>query len=91
MNDLDIILKELKDALYQRKEVQEYLKNKKLLEEDISLKKMREDIARLKVDGKEVERNNLLKIYESHPLVNNFEASKKEVESLIQSLKDIIQ
>ena len=91
MNDLDTILNELKETLYQRKEVQEYLKNKKLLEADASLKKMRDDIVRLKKEGKEIERNNLLKIYENHPLVSNFEASKKEVISLIQTLKDIIQ
>ena len=91
MNDLDTILQELKETLYQREEIQEYLKNKKLLEEDASLKKMRDDIVRLKKEGKEIERNNLLKIYESHPLVSNFEASKKEVASLIQTLKDIIQ
>ena len=40
--------------------------------------------------GKEEERKNLLEIYNNHPLVNNYELAKQEVESLLLVIKNII-
>ena len=52
---------------------------------------MRRDIARLKNEGKEEERNNLLNIYNNHPLVNNYNLAKEEVKAILQTIRDIIQ
>lgn len=72
-------------------EVIEYQRLKKLYESDEELARMRKDITRLKASGKEEERKNLLKIYESHPLVNNYEVAKKEVMDILLVIKNIIQ
>ena len=72
-------------------EVIEYQRLKKLYESDEELARTRKDIARLKASGKEEERKNLLKIYESHPLVNNYEVAKQEVMDILLVIKNIIQ
>ena len=72
-------------------EVIEYRRLKSLYESDEELARMRKEIARLKASGKEEERKNLLKIYESHPLVNNYEVAKQEVMDILLVIKNIIQ
>ncbi len=72
-------------------EVIEYRRLKTLYETDEELARMRKEIARLKASGKEEERKNLLKIYESHPLVNNYEVAKQEVMDILLVIKNIIQ
>ena len=72
-------------------EVIEYRRLKSLYESDEELARMRKEIARLKASGKEEERKNLLKIYESHPLVNNYEIAKQEVMDILLVIKNIIQ
>ena len=81
----------LKEKLYNLPEVKEYFALKAIYEKDEELARMRKEIARLKSLGKEEERNNLLKIYNSHPLVNNFQMAKEEVKQILQSIKNIIQ
>ena len=83
--------KSLREDIDNLPEVKEYYRLKELYENDLELKKMRVDIARLKNEGKEEERNNLLHIYNSHPLVVNYEAAKEEVKHILLALKDIIQ
>ena len=82
--------RELRRDIDSLPEVQEYYRLKKLYEEDEQLKQMRLEIARLKKDDKEEERSNLLEIYNSHPLVNNFEIAKREVESILLTIRNII-
>ena len=72
-------------------EVIEYRRLKTLYESDEELARMRKEIARLKASGKEEERKSLLKIYESHPLVNNHEVAKQEVMDILLVIKNIIQ
>ena len=91
MNEVIDKAKEVRKALEELPEVQEYLKLKNLIENDESLAKMRTDIARLKNEGKIQERDNLLKIYQSHPLVNNFYIAKEEVESILKTIQSILQ
>ena len=81
----------LKEDLLNLPEVKEYFSLKELYENDEELETMRKEIARLKTLGKEEERNNLLKIYNSHPLVNNFQIAKEEVKHILLTIKDIIQ
>ena len=70
--------------------IKEYYRVKDLYEKDEELKVMRTEIARLKSEGKEEERKNLLERYNKHPLVNNYELAKEEVISILSVIKDII-
>lgn len=91
MNDIIEEAKALREDIDSLPEVKEYYRLKSLFENDICLKQMRENIARLKSEGKEMERNNLLAVYNSHPLVNNYYAAKEEVERILLVIKNIIQ
>ena len=83
--------KEVRSSLEELEEVKEYLKLKTLLENDESLRKMRLDIARLKKENKIEERDNLLKIYNSHPLVNNFYIAKEEVKAILKNIQTMLE
>ena len=82
--------KKLRQDIDNLPEVIEYYRLKELIENDSELSEMRKNLARLKKEGKEEERNNLLKIYNSHPLVNNFYLAKQEVQSILLTIKNII-
>ena len=82
--------KKLREEIDNLSTVQEYYHLKSLYEADEELANMRREIARLKNEGKEEERKNLLEIYNNHPLVNNYELAKQEVESLLLVIKNII-
>ena len=91
---MDKVLEEarkLREDIDELPEIKEYLKLKQLIETDDELKKMRLEIARLKSLGKEEERNNLLNIYNNHPLVNNFEIAKEEAHSILLTIRNLIQ
>ena len=81
------IAEKLNKEILQLSEVKEYLKLKELYHNDKELKEMRTNIARLKSENKEEEWDNLLKIYNSHPLVNNYFAAKEEVEKLLREIQ----
>ncbi len=85
------LTKELKEEINKLPEMQEYLRLKELLENDKELADMRKEIARLANQGKIQERDNLLKIYNSHPLVSNYYTSKEEIEKILNTIKTIIQ
>lgn len=81
----------LSTAIEELPEVQEYLRLKSLLEQNEELKEMRTNIARLTNEGKLEKRDNLIKIYNSNPLVSNFEISRKEVEQILLQIKNILE
>lgn len=85
------LTKELKEEINKLPEMQEYLRLKELLEKDNELADLRKEMARLANNGKIKERDNLLKIYNSHPLVNNYYAAKEEIEKILNTIKTIIQ
>ena len=91
MNKIIEEAKSLREDIDSLPEIKEYYRLKELYENDQTLKQMRRDIARLKNEGKEEERNNLLQIYNSHPLVNNYEMVKEEAERILLVIKNIIQ
>lgn len=91
MSDLLEEVKSLRSDIDNLPEVQEYYRLKETYENDEELQRMRMEIARLKSLGKEEERNNLLEIYNQHPLVVNYEVYKEEVENLLRQIKNIIQ
>ena len=82
--------KTLREDIDSLPEIKEYYRLKEIYENDHSLKEMRENIARLKSEDKEEERNNLLAIYNSHPLVNNYNIAMEEAKSILRAIKDII-
>ena len=71
-------------------EIQEYYHLRTLMENDEELKRLRTEIARLAQEGKTEERKNLLAIYNSHPLVNNYNLAMDEAKSILRAIKDII-
>ena len=91
MDEIIKLSKELRESIDQLEEVQEYYRVKAIYDNDEELKRLRHEIARLKSEGKEEERKNLLALYNSHPLVVNYNASKEEVMSILRAIQDIIQ
>ena len=89
-NDLEQSLLALKSELDNSPIIQEYLSLKSVIESNDELKKMREDIARLTNDNKLEERDALLAIYNSHPVVANYEQARQEVIGLLNQIKDIL-
>ena len=71
-------------------EIQEYYRLKTLMENDEELRRLRTEIARLTKEGKSEEKKNLLVIYNSHPLVNNYNIAMEESKSILRAIKDII-
>ena len=90
MDDVILKAKSLRKDIDSLPSVKEYYRVKNLYENDKELKAMRKEIARLKNEGKEEERKNLLDVYNKHPLVNNYEVAKQEVISILSVIKNII-
>ena len=51
---------------------------------------MRKDIARLTSEGKNKEHDALIDIYNSHPIVVNYQQAREEVISLLNEIKNIL-
>ena len=71
-------------------EIQEYYRLRNLMENDKELSRLRIEISRLANESKLEERKNLLEIYNSHPLVNNYSIAMEEAKSILRTIKDII-
>ena len=82
--------KSLRNDIDSLPEIQEYYRLKELMEKDEELSRLRKEIARLASEGKVEERKNLLAIYNSHPLVNNYNIAMEEAKSILRAIKDII-
>ena len=83
--------KELRLAIEETSEYQEYIKNKELLEKSEDVIELKHSIANLKAKGKLEEAKNLEKLYNAHPLVNNYEASKEALYQLLKVVESIIK
>ena len=83
--------KELRFAIEETDEFKEYIKNKEFLENSWDVLELKHNIANLKAKGKLVEAKNLEKLYENHPLVNNYEASKEALYQLLKTIESIIK
>lgn len=90
MNKVEETLLRLKQELDNSPVIQEYLQLKEVIENDDELKKMREDIARLASENKIAERDALLAIYNSHPVVVNYTQAEEEVRNLLNQIKVIL-
>ena len=83
--------KELRVLIDETPEMKEYLKNKELLEKDKDVYELKQNIANLKAKGKLEEAKNLEVLYNAHPLVNNYEASKDALYQLLKTFESIIK
>ena len=83
--------KELRVLLDETSEMKEYLKNKEALENSEDVQELKYNIANLRAKGKLEEANNLEKLYNAHPLVNNYEASKEALYQLLKTIESIIK
>ena len=91
MDELINKVKELRNDIDNLPEVKEYYRLAHLYESDKELERLRKEIALLASQKKYEERDNLLKVYNSHPLVVNYTLIKEEVTILLSAIKDIIQ
>ena len=83
--------KELKTAIEETNEYKEYMLNKNALENSEDVIALKHDIANLKAKGKYEEAKNLEALYNAHPLVNNYEASKEALYQLLKTIENIIK
>ena len=90
MDEIIEAAKQIREDIDSLPIVQEYYRLKDLYENDKELEELRRESARLTNEGKEEEKKNLLHIYENHPLVNNYNIAKEQVQELLLSIKEII-
>ena len=83
--------KELRLAIEETSEFQEYMKNKEMLEKSEDVIELKHNIANLRAKGKLVKASNLEKLYNAHPIVNNYEASKEALYQLLKTIESIIK
>ena len=83
--------KELRLAIEETSEYKECIQNKNALEKSEDVIALKHDIANLKAKGKLEEARNLEKLYNAHPLVNNYEASKDALYELLKTIESIIK
>ena len=83
--------KELKALIDETPEMKEFLKNKEQFENSQDVIDLKHNIANLKAKGKISEANNLQAIYNNHPIVVNYEASKEALYELLKTIQTIIK
>ena len=90
MDEILTKAKEIREEVDKLPQVKEYYRLKELYEKDDELKRLRGEIARLASEGKNKQRKALLEIYNSHPLVSNYNQAKEEVIILLNEIKNIL-
>lgn len=90
MDKIIELAKEIRNEINELPEIKEYLKLKTLLENDKELAELRGNIARLASEHKEEERKNLIEIYNSHPIVNNYNLAKEEAYKTLSEIKNVL-
>ena len=83
--------KELKAALDETPEMKEFLKNKEQFENSEDVIELKHNIANLRAKGKLNEANNLQALYDNHPIVVNYQASKEALMELLKTVQSIIK
>ena len=83
--------KELKALIDETPEMKEFLKNKEQFENSEDVIELKHNIANLRAQGKIQEANNLRELYDNHPIVVNYEASKEALYALLKTVQSIIK
>lgn len=89
MDELIKKANELKSSLNETKEFKEFLRVKALYDSNEEVKSLLTQMKTFKDNPKTLEKIN--KEYNSHPLVVNYLEAKKEVESILRVIKDILE
>ena len=82
---------ELKALIDETPEMKEFLKNKEQFEKSEDVIELKHNIANLRAQGKLNEANNLQALYNNHPIVVNYEASKEALYELLKTIQTIIK
>lgn len=80
---------ELKTSLLETKEYQEFLRMKALYDNNEEVKSLLTQMKAYKDNPKSLEK--IKKEYYAHPVVSNYLEARKEVESILRVVKDIIE
>ena len=83
--------KELKAEIDETPEMKEYLKYKELYENSEDVIELKHNIANLRAKGKLNEANNLQGLYDNHPIVVNYQASKEALMELLKTVQSFIK
>jgi cell fate (sporulation/competence/biofilm development) regulator YlbF (YheA/YmcA/DUF963 family) len=83
--------KELKALIDETPEMKEFLINKEQYENSEDVIELKHNIANLRAQGKIQEANNLKELYDNHPIVVNYEASKEALYALLKTVQSIIK
>ena len=83
--------KELKAVLDETPEMKEYLKYQDLYENSEDVIELKHNIANLRAKGKLNEANNLQALYDNHPVVVNYQASKEALMELLKTVQSLIK
>ena len=90
MDKISELTNKIATDLHSLPEVKEFLRLKELMSSDKDLVNMRSEIAKLTFEKKEEQKNNLLAIYNSNPIVNNYNVVREEVMNILQTIKEIL-
>ena len=82
---------ELKALIDETPEMKEFLKNKEQFEKSEDVIELKHNIANLRTKGKLQEANNLEALYNNHPIVVNYQASKDALYELLKTIQTIIK
>ena len=83
--------KELKALIDETPEMKEFLKNKEQFENSEDVIELKHNIANLRAKGKLNEANNLQALYDNHPIVVNYQASKEALMELLKTIQSLIK
>ena len=83
--------KELKAVIDETPEMKEFLKNKEQYENSQDVIELKHNIANLRAKGNIKEANNLQALYDTHPIVVNYLASKDALYELLKTIQSIIK
>ena len=84
------LTQELKDELDKLPLFQEYKSLKKEIEESSEIKALKKEIVRAKNENRLDDHKALLKEYDNHPLVANFNIIEEEVKNYLKQISEIL-
>lgn len=90
MSSIEESLNSLSESFKKCPEYLEYMRLKDLYESDSDLKELRINIAMLSSQNKVEEKENLLNIYNNHPLVVNFKNAENDLKEIVLQMKEIL-
>lgn len=91
MNKIDESIQNLKTALNNDELIKQYLALKEAIENSNELKELKDNILSLNKANKINEMKVMKEVYDSHPLIVNFNALKEDVMELLNEIKDELE